>query len=329
MRAAFFDRERTIVVRDVPVPQPEPGEVRLSVRYCGICGSDLSLFKTGALAGPDMILGHEISATVDLDPSGEWAPGTRVTPFPARGCGECIWCREGHWRYCLDPPQGTWGGFAEHVVYPRRNLIPVPDAVDDRAAATAEPLGVALRAVELSEAKAGDLAYVSGLGPIGLFTVAGLVEAGCRVVGADPNDERRALARDLGCESVFDPTTQDPTPTMLDIDPHGPGLAFECAGVPASLEQVIETCGHRGTVGILGIPTAPVLLLRMTLKEQRAFFISGPSWESMGRALRHLRDRPHIGKVVTATVQLEGLGEAMAGLAAGHGGAKVLVDPQG
>jgi threonine dehydrogenase-like Zn-dependent dehydrogenase len=329
MRAAFFEKERTIVVRDVPVPQPEPGDVRLSVRYCGICGSDLSLFKTGALAGPDMILGHEISATVDLDPTGEWAPGTRVTPFPARGCGECIWCREGHWRYCLNPPQGTWGGFAEHVVYPKRNLIPVPDAVDDRAAATAEPLGVALRAVELSEAKAGDLAYVSGLGPIGLFTVAGLVAAGCRVVGADPNEERRVLAQDLGCESVFDPATHDPTAAMLAIDPHGPGLAFECAGVPASLEQVIETCGHRGTVGILGIPTAPVLLLRMTLKEQRAFFISGPSWESMGRALRHLGDRPDTAKVVTATVRLEGLGEAMAGLLAGHGGAKVLVDPQG
>jgi threonine dehydrogenase-like Zn-dependent dehydrogenase len=328
MRAAFFDRARSMVVRAVPVPVPGPDEVRLRVQYCGICGSDVSLYKTGALAGPHVVLGHEVSATVDLDPSGRLRPGSRVTPFPARGCGRCVFCRDGHWRFCLDPPAQVGGGFAEFTVYPARNLIPVPTELDDRRAAAAEPLGVALRGVELAAPSRGDLTYVSGLGSIGLFTVAALVQAGCRVVGADPDPDRRVAAEALGAETVFDNTASDPAGTMRSFDPRGPRVAFECAGVAASLEEVFETCGYLGVVGILGIPMAPVLLLRMTIKEQRAFSISGPSPQSMRRALDLLVERPEVGDVVTGSVTLDGLGAAMEALAEGRGGIKVLVDPR-
>jgi L-idonate 5-dehydrogenase len=327
MRAAFFEGARTMTVREAPVPGPIEGEVLLRVTFCGICGSDLSCYKTGALSGPDVVLGHEIAARVELDPSGRWAAGTRVVPFPARGCGRCLWCREGHPRYCVDPPFAMWGGFAEFVVYPAAGLIPIPDGLDDRNAAATEPLGVALRAVDLAGPRPGDLAYVSGLGSIGLFSVAGLVAAGCRVVGADPRPERRALALDLGCEAAFDDTVEDPFPTLLGFDSHGPKVAFECSGVPESLQQVIDACGHQGVVGIIGIPMAPVLLLRMTLKEQRAFSIAGPSWESMHRALDLLGQRPEVSRVITGSVALEDIGRAMDDLVDGRGGVKVLVAP--
>jgi threonine dehydrogenase-like Zn-dependent dehydrogenase len=328
MRAAFFEAARSIVVRETPIPEPGPDEVRLRVHACGICGSDVSLYKTGALAGLDVVLGHEIAATVDLDPSGRLAPGTRVTPFPARGCGVCVWCRDGHWRYCLNPPQGAWGGFAEFVVYPARNLILLPDELEDRLAAAAEPLGVALRAVGLAAPTRGDLTYVSGLGSIGLFTVAGLVRAGCVVVGADPRPQCRLLAEALGAEATFDNTARDPAGALLEFDLRGPRAAFECAGAPESLQEVFEACGPMGAVGILGIPMAPVLLLRMTLREQRAFSISGPSVESMRRAIQLLGERPEVGGVVTGTVTLEELDGTMEALAAGIGGIKVLVDPR-
>jgi threonine dehydrogenase-like Zn-dependent dehydrogenase len=220
------------------------------------------------------------------------------------------------------------GGYAELTVYPKRNLIPVPDAVDDLAAALAEPLGVALRAVELSQAQAGDLAYVAGLGPVGLLTVSALSAVGCRVVGADPNAERRTLGLELGCVDAFDPSVRDPADALASHDPLGPAHTFECSGASASLEQVFDVCAPLGSVGILGIPMAPILLLRMTIKEQRAFSISGPSWESMQGALRHLQQRSEAAKIVTGTVRLEGVGDAMAGLAEGRGGVKTLVDPQ-
>jgi threonine dehydrogenase-like Zn-dependent dehydrogenase len=327
MRAAFFEAARTIAVRETPVPMPNDREVRLRVRFCGICGSDLSLYKTGALAGPNVVLGHEISAVVDHDPSGTWTPGTRVVPFPARGCGECMWCLEGHPRYCVNPPYQEWGGFAEFACYPRDGLTAIPDDLDDRTAALTEPLGVALRAVEMASPRPGDLAYVSGLGSIGLLSVAGLWAAGCRVIGADLREDRRALGLELGCASVLDPSLEDPVEAAWSVDPHGPRVSFECSGVPESLQQAIDVCGNLGTIGIVGVPMAPVLLLRMALREQRAFSLSGPSMESMGRALGLLRSRPEIGRMITDTVSLDGVDKTFDALAQGQGGVKVLVEP--
>jgi threonine dehydrogenase-like Zn-dependent dehydrogenase len=254
-----------------------------------------------------------------------------VTVFPSgSGCGECVWCREEKYRYCLNPPDGGHGGgFAEYMTASARNLIALPDDVDDRTAAAAEPLGVALRGVDLASPKPGDLAFVSGLGSIGLFAVASLVAAGCRVVGSDPRDDRWSLALELGCDEVFDPTVQDPVSTTAALDPHGPRVAFECAGVPESLQQVFEACGPEGVVGILGIPMAPVFLLRMTLKEERAFSIQGPTRESMRRALDLMRERPEISRVITHTVPLELADDAFGRLAAGDGGIKVLLQPGG
>lgn len=332
MRAAFFEGPRTFTVRPAPVPEPEPGEVRLRVRYCGVCGSDVSLFKTGALAGRGVILGHEVSAVVDLDPSGGWESGARVVLFPGRGCGRCVWCREGKFRYCLEPPDGgTYGGgFAEYCAVPAGQLVPVPEGVDDRAAALAEPLAVALRAVGLAGAGPGDLAYVSGLGSLGLLSVVALREAGCRVVGADPKEERRALGEELGCERVLDPTREDPGAVTSSLDPRGPRAALECAGAPDSLQQVIDTCGAGGVVGILGVPMGPVSLLRMMLRELRAFSIQGPSFETLRAALELLGRRPEVLRVVTDVVALEDLPRVMGRLADGEGGSvKVLVAPAG
>lgn len=329
MRAAFFEGYRAIVVRDAPIPEPGPHEVRLKVVSCGVCGSDLSLYKTGALAGPDVILGHEISALVDVDPSGQWTTGTRVTVFPSgTGCGTCIWCREGRSRYCLNPtgrPHG--GGFADYLVVRKEDLIALPDGVNDHAGTLAEPFGVAVRGAMMAAPIGGDLAYVSGLGSIGLLSVAALIAGGCRVVGGDPREDRRAAALALGAEDVFDPSREDPGLRMTTVDPHGPRIAFECAGVPDSLQQMFDACGPMGTVGILGIPMAPVFLLRMTMREQRAFSIQGPSRESMLRALALLQEKPDIAAIITGTVRLEQTDEAFARLVEGDGGIKVLVAP--
>ena len=329
MRAAFFEGHRTITVRSTAIPEPGPGEVRIKVIYCAICGSDVSLFKTGMLAGAEQVLGHEIVGVVDLDPSGRWPVHARVVAYPVRGCGRCLWCNEGKPRYCLEAP-GSWGGLAEYVCYPSQHLIAVPDDLDDQAAALAEPLGVALRAVELAAAKRGDLALVLGLGSLGCLSAAGLAAAGCRVIGADIRDERRGLGLEVGCSEVFDPDAEDPFWKMLSFDPHGPRITFECSGAPQALQQAFNACGHGGVVGVLGIPFEPTVIIPavFSVKEQRAFSISGPSIGSMGRALRLLGERPQTAKIVTGTVALDDAPSAFAALAEGTGGVKVLVSPE-
>ena len=213
------------------------------------------------------------------------------------------------------------------MVVDRADLLPIPGGVDGATAAVAEPLGVSLRGVALAGPQPGDLAYVQGLGPIGLFAVAGLTDAGCRVVGADPREDRRRMALEQGADDVFDPLQEYPPARVQGFDPHGPRIALECSGAGEALQQVIDACGPGGVVGILGVPMASVFLLRMTLKELRAFSIQGPSRESMGAALDLLAARPSIAGVVTGSVPLEGAREAFEALSNGGGGAKVVVEP--
>ena len=329
MRAAFFEAMGTMTVREVEPPSPDPGDARLSVRYCGICGSDVSLFKTGILSGPDSVLGHEFSAVVEVDRTGTFRPGARVVAYPARGCGKCLWCLEGHPRYCIEPPN-TWGAYAEQVVSRTDFLIEIPDEVDDRAAALAEPLGVGLRAIDLAGVKDGDLCYVSGLGSIGLLVVAGLVDRGARVVGSDVREDRRALGEAFGCEVVFDPLAEDPFWKTLGVDRHGPAFAFECSGAAPAVQLAFNACGHMGTVVLLGIPFEPAMLMPavMAVKEQRALSISGPSMDSMRAALEFLRRRPEVARLITGEVPLERLQQTMHDLESGQGGVKVLVHPR-
>jgi (R,R)-butanediol dehydrogenase / meso-butanediol dehydrogenase / diacetyl reductase len=328
VRAALFESYRTVTVRELPDPEPGPGEAVLKVGYCGICGSDLSLFKTGILSGPDRVLGHEISGTVDSAIAG-WDPGARVVPWPARGCGECAWCRRGHPRWCLEP-MDRYGGFAEYVAYPTENLVAIPGAVDDRTAALAEPLAVALRAARLAEVGPEDVVYVSGLGSIGLLAASAALDRGARVVGGEPREDRRRLATDLGVEDAFDPTAEDPFWKLFAHDPLGPRVSLECSGVPEALQLAINTARHGGIIGILGIPfePTPIIPAVLAVKEQRTFSISGPDKDDIEASLELLGRRPEIGRVATSVVPLEETGEAMRRLADGEGGdVKVLVSP--
>jgi threonine dehydrogenase-like Zn-dependent dehydrogenase len=178
-------------------------------------------------------------------------------------------------------------------------------------------------------ARRDDLAYVSGLGSIGLLVVSALVDLGARVIGADPREDRRVLGERLGCEIVFDPTSEDPWWRTLAVDPHGPRLSFECSGVATAVQSAINVCGHMGTVCLLGMPIEPATIFTpvISVKEQRLVSIAGPSVESMTEAMQILLRHPQTAEVVTGIVPLAETERAMHDLVEGHGGIKVLVDP--
>lgn len=329
VRAAVFEGMGKMPVREVGDPELRDGDALIRVHYCGICGSDVSLFKTGVLSGPDRVLGHEVLGVVEEDRATVHPPGTRVVAWPARGCGECVWCRDGFPRYCLHP--SDWmGGYAERWAIESRYLLPVPEQLSDEVAVLAEPLGVGLRGIDEAEVSERDLAYVSGLGGIGLLVVAGLVARGARVIGADPREDRRELGMRFGCELVFDPLSEDPWWKTLAVDLHGPRFAFECSGAALAVQAAFNVCGHRGTVVLLGIPFEPAFFLPavMSVKDQRALSVSGPTMETIEKGLELLARRPEIAEVVTAEVGLGDVERSMLELADGTGGLKVLVDPR-
>lgn len=160
IRAAEWRANEDVVVVEHERPELEPGQARLAVTHCGICGSDLHSYRHGFAVRPGQVLGHEFSARVLEAPGIDGlAVGDRVTVRPLIPCGECEQCRRGAPQLCPNGLSqsigyGAAGAFAQEVVVPRavvgETVFPLPDAVSDRAGALVEPLAVAFRAVRLA-----------------------------------------------------------------------------------------------------------------------------------------------------------------------------------
>lgn len=156
MRAAVLQGIGELVVEEVPEPAPGPGQVVVEVGACGVCGSDVPrILTTGTYHFPT-IPGHELAGTVvqagpEVDPS--WV-GRRAAVIPLIPCRRCRMCEIGQFALCEDYDfigSRRDGGFAERVLVPVDNLVPVPDEVSDLHAAMLEPITVALHVMRTCE----------------------------------------------------------------------------------------------------------------------------------------------------------------------------------
>src|ERR1700749_1089180 len=144
MEASVYVGDGALEVRDVPVPEPGPGEVLIEVAQCGICGTDLHLVLE-RIARPGTVLGHEWAGTIAAvgDEVTDWSGGDRVVCGPSPGCGACRACRAGRPSVCLDRPPTDFldfrGAFAQYVAAPAAQLLAVPDGLSIREAALVEP----------------------------------------------------------------------------------------------------------------------------------------------------------------------------------------------
>ena len=255
MKAARFHGPGDIRIDDVPEPTVGPGQVKVDVEWCGICGTDLHEYLEGPifippkgsphpLTGQEMpvVMGHEFAGVIAEVGAGvtNVKEGDRVAVEPYDVCGECSACRIGRYNICrklgfvgLD---GQQGGFAERCVVDSRWAHPLGDIPTDLGALV-EPLAVAYHAVRLSGIKPGGTAAVFGSGPIGLVTTAALKAAGAeKVFVVEPAAVRKAKAPGAGADEVLDPTEVNVPDAIRDLTGGaGADVAFECAGVDAVL----------------------------------------------------------------------------------------------
>jgi (R,R)-butanediol dehydrogenase/meso-butanediol dehydrogenase/diacetyl reductase len=268
MRAARFHGPGDIRIDDVPDPRVQPGQVEVSVDWCGICGTDLHEFLEGPifippkgaphpLTGVEMpvVLGHEFAGVVSAVGSGVTgiSEGDRVAVEPYWVCGKCPACEAGRYNICRSLGfvglAGDQGGFAERCVVDRRWIHPLGDLPTDLGALV-EPLAVGYHAVRLSGIREGGTAAVFGAGPIGLVTAAALRAAGAaKVIVVEPAAARKAKASGAGADVVLDPTTDDAPQAIRDLtNGVGVDVAFECAGIDAVLASAIGSVRPGGTV---------------------------------------------------------------------------------
>jgi 2-desacetyl-2-hydroxyethyl bacteriochlorophyllide A dehydrogenase len=252
MRAVEWEGPERLRLVERPEPRAAPGQAVVAVAACGICGSDLHSYRSGFAARPGQVLGHEFSGVVVEAPGVDGIePGSRVTVRPLMPCGECAACRRGDPQLCVrgladSVGYGRDGAFADRVLVPRAEVgltvFPLPDAVDDRAAALTEPLAVALHAVRRGPDISGADALVLGAGTIGLGVVAFLRLAGAAsITVVDPSPLRRRAAVVQGADLCLDPAAADAEAASAD-------LVFECAGADATMAAAIRAVRPGGAV---------------------------------------------------------------------------------
>lgn len=264
MQAAFFAGKERLELREVPVPQPGPGEVLLDIRVCGICGSDLHQFA-GRWPQPAFVPGHEISGeiiAVGTDVAG-WSTGDRVCVEPFLYCGACCYCMAGRYYQC--PQMGFLtltadGAFAEKMVCPAYALYRLPGNVDFATGALAEPLAVGVHAVRVVGVDGADEAFILGAGTIGLMVAAAADAFGAhRVAITARHDFQAAAARVLGIGTVLSTTPEVLKQQVAATFPSGPSTVFETVGsAHGTFQQAVDLAGRLGRVALLGGNTSPV-----------------------------------------------------------------------
>lgn len=341
MKTGLITGARQFRFHDVSERQLKQGGAIVDITLCGICGSDVSAWRSGAHY-PAGLCGHEwtgIVSAIAMEIPGI-VEGTRVIcsgPGPCvTGCSACL---QGHYHACAnvvasllgaDGFSPDSGGFAPRQLVDARRLLPVPPGLSDIQAAMVEPATVATRAIRRSTVIAGDRVAVLGCGPIGLFAIQSLLAAGAgTVIAIDPSSHRRGLAKTLGAHLVFAPDDAARNGIAQLTDNLGLDLVVDCAGVPATVQFSADLARQRGTVMLVGVATqqVPIDPAVWVLKELTLLTSVGFDKADSLAVLGLMESgQIRVDSMYSETIDLGQTGVAIEELAAGSDKVKVLVN---
>lgn len=339
MSAAVLAGPGRIEVGDVPVPPVGADEVLVEVDLCGICGTDLHTVLEGwGMRGSWQ--GHEWIgrvAAIGTDVSG-WTVGDAVVGGPMARCGTCPGCLAGRPALCSEretPGMGMeQGAFATYKVHPANELLAMPDGIEPRAAALAEPLAVALHGIHQAGLRPDQSAMVMGAGPIGSLTIAVLRDMGLeRIVCVEPGERRQALAAAVGATSVLHPSDLV-VPSMAEpglVVPDAVDAVLECSGKAVAMEAGLAQLVRGGILVLVGSGIEPPkfdpnrIILNEVVITGSFTYDQGGFEEAL--ALLGSGRLPIDELVEPEVVPLDGVLDAMQGLAEGRLAGKVLVRP--
>ncbi len=263
MRAAVLPGVGAPRLVDIAIPEPGPGEVRVAVRACGVCGSDLHLID-GDIPVPEIpvVLGHEASGVIDKVGQGvsePLAPGDRVLVNPIVVCGTCRACRAGRTNQCPDNivlGVARAGAAADYVVVPAGNVHRIPESIDFATAAImADAVAGPFHAIRTAGVRSGDTVAVFGLGGLGIHAVMILKQVvGARVVGVDTYDAALQRAAGFGVDVVIDAWAGRPS-RQIHAETGGVDASFEFVGRADTVEQAVRSLRPGGLCSVMGIGT--------------------------------------------------------------------------
>ena len=322
------------------VPTPGPGQVAVRVRYGGICGSDLHYWRHGAVGDfrvrEPLTLGHEVVGevhSVGADVTSGLEVGTPVAVHPATPCGTCPQCAQGRPNVC---PTSRYlgsaahfphvqGGFTDLLIVRAEQVIALPQGLEFRTAALAEPAAVAWHAVSRAGDVRGKSVLVTGAGPIGCLVVAALRTAGAsEITITDLHEQPLKIAASVGATRTLlaGESTDD-----LRVD-----VAIESSGSPAGLSAAIAGLHPGGRLvglGLLAHGQAPVPVNTVITRELE--YVGSFRFDTaIHDVLAAMADGSlFVDPVVTSVRPVDDVDEAFALAAAPELSCKVLLDFEG
>jgi L-iditol 2-dehydrogenase len=256
-----------VELKEIDIPQPGCDEVLIKAHSAGVCGTDIGIYvdKPGQVYYPPVVLGHEFSGTI-ADVGGNvtgWTQGQRVVAEPQTlYCGKCFYCRQGEIGMCphkRSPGWGTNGGMAEYVVMPAGLLHKVPDGLDLKIAALAEPLAVMVHAMaENTQIEPADGVVVLGAGPIGVLGALLALCSGARfvaLVGANADIQfRLPTAKKIGIDLTLNADADDVESIIMDLtDGIGADMVVDACGAEQAIQLGLKVLRKKGKFVATGI----------------------------------------------------------------------------
>ena len=261
MKAAVLYGVRDLRLEDVPKPEFSDNEVLIRVNACGICGTDIHIYRGEWKTNTPIILGHEFSgviADVGREVKG-LNVGDPVVAEPNIPCGSCYFCRMSERNYFCENLEATGvtvnGAFAEYVKVVASNVYRLPKAYNLDEAALIEPLACCVRGIDQAKIKVGDTVAIIGAGPVGLILLQLALQSGASmVIQTDMEDSRLSLAKDLGADHTINVTKADPVESIKELTGgYGVDVAIEAVGKPEAITQAMRATRRGGRLVIFGV----------------------------------------------------------------------------
>ncbi|MEM6550638.1 MAG: alcohol dehydrogenase catalytic domain-containing protein [Planctomycetota bacterium] len=336
MTAALMQKDKSFTFKKLGVMPPEPGMVRLEVAWCGVCGTDLHIYRGHMDTRVDFpqVIGHEASATVAAIGAGVegFAVGDPVVVRPLDACDDCPACDRGYDHICsklnfvgID----SAGAFQKYWTVRADLLHKLPEGMDLKLAAFVEPLAVACHDIRMSGLTSGERAVVLGGGPIGMLIALVAQADGAETILTEVNPLRLEMAESLGFTALNAAEVDVQEEVVNGTGGEGADVVFEVSGAAPSVEMMTRLARVRGRVVVVAIvpEPKPVDLFQVFWKELQIIGTRVYEEQDYDRAIELLATGAiDPTPLITGEFGLNQLGEAFDQLSTKPEHMKILID---
>ncbi|WP_461810799.1 zinc-dependent alcohol dehydrogenase [Faecalimonas sp.] len=259
VRTIAVTEKRKTEIMNLTTPDLRQGEVLIKVHAIALCTLEQRIFEGEVKMPLPCTGGHEVSGEIaDFGPgvnTKKWAVGDRVAVRLLYNCGECYYCRTGHTNMCERAQKKPTrdgllvgpGGLCNYLIVDSSSLFKISDDLSYEEAALTEPLACVVHSVGRADIQLGEDVVVIGGGIMGQYHVMLAKRKGARVILSEVDEKRGELAKQLGADIVFNPTTVDPVEFVKSVtEGRGADVVFNTTAIPTVVNQAISMTGKAG-----------------------------------------------------------------------------------